>query len=251
MQLTSIILAALMGTSTLATPTGFELMKRFTFPLPESQGQQAFSEAEVITGTFDGGMKTFDRGVSCTGQAEGGQKDAVFLIENGGTLKNAIIGENQIEGVHCLGSCTIENVWWEAVCEDALTIKQTSGTSRIIGGGAQGAEDKVIQHNGGGTVSISDFTVYNFGKLYRSCGNCKTQHARTVTISNVVAVQGKTLVGVNSNLGDKATIDGATCATDVKAICEEFEGNDSGDEPKKIGSGPSEVCGYEEPLDTC
>jgi hypothetical protein len=41
-------------------------------------------------------------------------------------------------------------VWFEDVCEDAITIKQTSGTSTITGGGAKNADDKVVQHNGGG-----------------------------------------------------------------------------------------------------
>lgn len=49
--------------------------------------------------------------VKCTGQDEGGDADAVFTIQAGGTLKNAIIGKDQIEGVHCEGPCTIENVW--------------------------------------------------------------------------------------------------------------------------------------------
>jgi hypothetical protein len=66
---------------------------------------------------FDGGMKTYGRGVSCTGQAEGGDSDAVFIVKNGGSLSNVIIGKDQIEGVHCEGSCTITNVWWAAVCE--------------------------------------------------------------------------------------------------------------------------------------
>jgi pectate lyase len=94
------------------------LDRRFTFPLPESQGSETFSEPHVVSGneTFDGGMKTFGRGVSCS-EGEGGDSDAVFMVENGGTLKNLIIGADQIEGVHCEGSCTIENVWWEAVCE--------------------------------------------------------------------------------------------------------------------------------------
>ena len=52
----------------------------------------------------------------------------------------------------------------------AITIKQDSGTSTITGGGAKGAEDKVVQHNGGGTVVIDSFCVQDFGKLYRSCG---------------------------------------------------------------------------------
>ena len=52
----------------------------------------------------------------------------------------------------------------------AITIKQDSGTSTITGGGAKGAEDKVVQHNGGGTVVIDSFCVQDFGRLYRSCG---------------------------------------------------------------------------------
>lgn len=137
----------------------------------------------------------------------------------------------------------LQNVWWEAVCEDALTIKQTSGTSYVIGGGAKGAEDKVVQHNGGGTVNIDGFYVTDFGKLYRSCGNCDTMYERHVIISNVVADSGSVLAGINSNYGDTATIT-STCATDVKTICEEFEGNDTGDEPTEISSGPSNYCIY-------
>jgi tRNA G37 N-methylase TrmD len=57
------------------------------------------------------------------------------------------------------------NVWWSAVCEDAFSIKKQSSsqTTYIKGGGAFGADDKVVQHNGAGTVSISDFVVEDFG----------------------------------------------------------------------------------------
>jgi hypothetical protein len=95
----------------------FAFQKRATFPVPSSAGSVTFDAAETVSGTFDGGLKTYGRGVSCTGQAEGGDADAVFLLEDGATLKNAIIGKDQIEGVHCKGSCTIENVWWIDVCE--------------------------------------------------------------------------------------------------------------------------------------
>ena len=88
--------------------------------------------------------------------------------------RNVVIGANQAEGIHCLGPCNIYNVWFEDVCEDAITIKQTSGTSNIVGGGAKGASDKVVQHNGGGSVKIDSYCVQDFGKLYRACGNCKT-----------------------------------------------------------------------------
>ena len=50
----------------------------------------------------------------------------------------------------------------------------------IDGGGAQKASDKVFQHNGPGTMIIKNFCAQDFGKLYRSCGNCTTQYARHV-----------------------------------------------------------------------
>lgn len=100
------------------TPNNFfELEKRATLPVPASKGSVTYKAAKEISGTFDGGMKTYGRGVSCTGQAEGGDADAVFILKNGATLKNAIIGKDQIEGVHCEGACNIENVWWVDVCE--------------------------------------------------------------------------------------------------------------------------------------
>ncbi|KAF9054726.1 pectate lyase C [Panaeolus papilionaceus] len=180
----------------------------------------------------------YDRGSgACSGQTEGGESDAVFILENGATLNNVVIGKNQAEGIHCKGSCTLNNVWWEDVCEDAVTIKQTSGTSRINGGGAKGASDKIVQHNGGGKVIISNFYAENFGKLYRSCGNCKTQYKRDVEILDSWAVKGSNLVGINTNYGDTATIR-RTKVSSVSTICQKFTGNNSGAEPSKNGSGP-------------
>lgn len=211
---------------------------------PQAAGESTLSKPMSVTGEFDGGMVRFGRGVTCGGQSEGGDSDAVFQIQEGGTLKNVIIGADQSEGVHCMGACTIENVWWEAVCEDALTIKQESGVSYVIGGGAKGASDKVIQHNGGGTVSVSGFYAEDFGKLYRSCGNCDTMFERHVIMDGIVADGGSsTLVGINSNFGDTATITNS-CITNTKTICTEFEGNDTGAEPAKIGSGISAACIY-------
>lgn len=115
--------------------------------LPASSGTSALSAVQTIAAgeSFDGGMVMFDRGVSCTGQSEGGDSDAVFQIEDGGSISNVIIGPNQVEGIHCQGGCTLTNVWWSAVCEDAFTVKnQEAGeTTKISGGGAFGAEDKV------------------------------------------------------------------------------------------------------------
>ena len=117
---TALLGALAVGVSAAPAP---ELVERsFSFNIPASKGSVTLKSAQVIKGTFDGGMKTYGRGVDCTGQSEGGDSDAVFMVKDGGTLKNAIIGADQIEGVHCEGSCTIENVWWEAVCEGMLPI---------------------------------------------------------------------------------------------------------------------------------
>lgn len=181
----------------------------------------------------------YDRGVDCTGQDEGGDSDAVFQIEAGGSLSNVIIGPNQIEGVHCQGACTLTNVWWSAVCEDAFTIKnQDAGdTTTITGGGAFGAEDKVMQHNGAGTLSISGFTVDTFGKLYRSCGNCDTMYERHVIMDTIDATDGSELAGINYNYGDSATLTNIV-ASGVDDICVTYTGtDDNNEEPSEYGSG--------------
>jgi pectate lyase len=143
-------------------------------------------------------MVMYDRGITCTGQGVGGDSDAVFQIENGGSLSKVIIGPNQIEGVHCQGACTLTNVWCSAVCEDAFTVKNqdASETTTITGGGAFGATDKVVQHNGGGTISISGFTASTFGKLYRSCGNCVSMFERHVIMDDITASDGKEIAGM-------------------------------------------------------
>ncbi|ESK95704.1 pectate lyase [Moniliophthora roreri MCA 2997] len=220
---------------------GFIAPRAASCSFPSPPKTSSLSQPITVTGTFDGGNVRFDRGSgACSGQAEGGDSDAVFLLQSGATLQNVVIGANQAEGVHCLGPCNLYNVWFEDVCEDAITIKQSSGQSNIIGGGAKKADDKVVQHNGGGTVKIDSFCVQDFGKLYRSCGNCKTQYKRNVLISQIDARSGSVLAGVNSNYGDVATLDKASIKTSsVSSMCDTYEGNSSGAEPKKLTSNVS------------
>lgn len=125
--------------------------------LPTASGSKSLDAPQYIEAgqTFDAEWVKYDRGSgACGGQSEGGEADTVFVLEEGATLKNVIIGKDQAEGVYCKGSCTLEYVWFEDVCEDAISIKG-DGTANIIGGGAYGASDKVIQHNGCGTVNVS------------------------------------------------------------------------------------------------
>ncbi|KAF6827255.1 pectate lyase F [Colletotrichum plurivorum] len=192
---------------------------------------------EVKAGqVFDGGWAKYDRGSgACNEQAEGGDADAVFLLRRGATLKNVIIGKNQAEGVHCDGPCTLEFVWFEDVCEDAVTVKNDKAGDHtwIIGGGAYKASDKIVQHNGCGTVNIINFYANDYGKLYRSCGNCSSQCRRNVYIEGVTAKNGGELAGINSNYGDTATLKNV-CA-DAKVRCQMYTGCAGGCEPKKSG----------------
>lgn len=46
----------------------------------------------------------YDRGNgACNNQVEGGEKDTVFVLEDGATLRNVIIGKHQAEGIYCKG----------------------------------------------------------------------------------------------------------------------------------------------------
>ncbi|KAH8773560.1 pectate lyase-domain-containing protein [Diaporthe sp. PMI_573] len=174
---------------------------------PASSGTTALAAVKTIAAgqSFDGSMKQWDRNPStCNDQAEGGDADAVFLLEDGAVLSNVIIGPNNGEGVHCKGTCTLNNVWWTDVCEDAATFKQSSGTSYVNGGGARGAEDK---------------------------------YARKSTFNNVKVTSGKVVAGVNVNYGDSTTISNS-CVVGG-ALCWLYQGNNNGEEPTKVGSGPS------------
>lgn len=213
--------------------------------VPANTGSVPLSATKVVNGSYDGGMKRFygTGDLGSGGQKEG--QDPLFDLPNGGTLKNVILGSPAADGVHCEATCTLENVWWEDVGEDAATFKpsSTSATMTVKGGGALHASDKVFQHNGvGGTFVIDGFQVQDFGKLYRSCGNCKSgQGKRTVVIKNVTATyKGGSLAGINTNYGDSATFSKITIIGDSSkkiVICNKFIGNNTGKEPTSNGSG--------------
>ncbi|SDM30563.1 Pectate lyase [Streptomyces sp. cf386] len=204
-----------------------------------------------VSGSYDGGLKRFRGSGALGGDGQDEDQDPLFELADGATLKNVVLGAPAADGVHCLGSCTLRNVWWEDVGEDAATFKGASAaaTYRVLGGGARHADDKVFQHNGAGTVTITDFQVADFGKLYRSCGNCGTQYRRHVVISGVqVTGPGNAIAGINANYGDTATLSGVTITGDSGrdiTVCDRFQGNDSGDEPSETGSGPDGThCRY-------
>ncbi|MFG2102584.1 pectate lyase [Micromonospora echinaurantiaca] len=211
---------------------------------PTPTGSVKVDATIPVSGTFDGGLRRY-YGIGDGGQSE--SQDPMFVLAAGATLRNVVIGAPAGDGVHCEGNCTLVNVWWEDVGEDAATFR--GGTTYTVdGGGARSASDKVFQHNGSGTVYIRNFRVENAGKLYRACGNCSTSYQRHVVLDNVTATSTKALAGINTNWGDTARFSRITILNDPDrrtVICEKYIGVPKGDEPTKIGEGADGVnCLY-------
>jgi hypothetical protein len=220
-----------------------------TWPTPN--GSQGVSSTIPVSGTKDYGMKR----LYGTGDLGSGGQDEdqgpILELANGAVLKNVIIGAPAADGIHCKGSCTLQNVWWEDVGEDAATFKGTSSSSvyTVSGGGAKEASDKVFQFNGAGTLNVSHFAVKNFGTFVRSCGNCRTQYKRTINLNTIeVTWKGGKVVGINTNYGDSATLRGIRIIGDSnKKIvpCQKYIGNNTGAEPPTNGAGPDGThCRY-------
>ncbi|KAH6705394.1 pectin lyase fold/virulence factor [Leptodontidium sp. MPI-SDFR-AT-0119] len=177
------------GGGGIVTPT--KVTTTFPFTISETM----LPSATVISGT------------------ETGEQDTIFILEDGATLANVIIGKNQVEGVHCRGTCTLINVWHEEVCEDAMT----------------NADDKIMQFNGRGIVFVKYFYAENFGKVMRHFS----------TFEGLVAKGGGVVVGINTNYGDKASLVDS-CITGGTKYSDRYTGVTS-NKPKKIGLCPDDT----------
>jgi hypothetical protein len=180
----------------------------------------------VPAGTvFDGGNKVYN--LSGGSQSEG--QPAVFDVQEGGTIRNVIIGTLAADGIHCLGNCTLDHVWWQDIGEDAATALGPAGTvMNITCGAAYNGSDKTFQFNGRGEMRISRFYAANSGKLVRSCGDCTGNGGpRRITVTDVITRDVPTIVGINSNFGDVATIRNLTLnnsSTTKTKICQVYKG---------------------------
>ncbi|WP_037310046.1 pectate lyase [Amycolatopsis orientalis] len=211
---------------------------------PKANGEETVTATVRFSGSRDYGMKRIiPQGLGGGGGSE--SQKAVFELADGATLANVIIGKPGADGVHCLGTCTLRNVWWEDVGEDAATFKGTSAsqTMTIDGGGALSASDKVFQHNGPGTMIIRNFAAQGIGKLYRACGDCgNNPQNRHVRVENVrIEMSAKNVVSINVNYGDTARLSKVTLVGDSGkkvSICDKYNGVKKGDgSSKKVGTG--------------
>jgi len=185
----------------------------------------------------------FDRGrtnLGDCGSLSGSKNDAVFILEKGATLKNAILGPNSVKHVHCISEgCTLQNVYWEDVCVDALTLEggKNNGAKFVVkGGAAKGARDIIIRHNSAGSLSITSFYAENSQRLYISCPNCSAgyQGRRDVTMTDVVASNVKFLAAINKNYGDTVTLKNSKITGGTG--CRMYNGNNNGGDPKALGN---------------
>ncbi|KAL3107574.1 hypothetical protein niasHT_013223 [Heterodera trifolii] len=208
---------------------------------PKATSEETVKATIIVSGGVkDFGFKRLTASSALgSGDQSEGQKPLI-RAEKGAVIKNLIIGQNGADGIHCNDGCTLQNVWWEKVGEDAATFR-SSGCKEfsftVTGGGVKNAKDKVFQMNGGGTLTVKDFVAESIGKLARSCGNCKTQcQKRKFVLDNIKVTGLKTLLcGLNKNFGDVATIKNVQI-TGSKKVCALFEGNNQQKEPPMLSS---------------
>ncbi|MCX2183642.1 pectate lyase [Streptomyces sp. SKN60] len=96
---------------------------------PKATGTKPVSGTIKVTGTYDGKYRRFQGSGPLGGSGQDEGQDPVFRLADGAVLKNVILGTPAADGIHCLGSCTLQNVWWEDVGEDAATFKGKSASS--------------------------------------------------------------------------------------------------------------------------
>ncbi|KDN42687.1 hypothetical protein RSAG8_06644, partial [Rhizoctonia solani AG-8 WAC10335] len=149
-KISIVAVAAFFAHSALAAPSpsvdanGIYVKRAASCTFPSPPKTSSLSSPMTVKGTFDGGNVRYDRGKgACSGQKEGGDKDAVFLLENGATLKNVVIGANQAEGVHCKGSCNIYNVWFE----DSSSVTSVKSMCDTFQGNDSGKEPPKLTSN--------------------------------------------------------------------------------------------------------
>lgn len=144
-------------------------------------GMSNYGKTQKITSTIvvDSGQTYDGKGITiiASGMGDGGQSEnqkPIFILKNGATLKNVIIASPGCDGVHVYGNNTVENVTWEDVGEDALTVKGGSsgnaGTIHISNCTASSAYDKLFQCNAPCKVYFSNIKANDIGKFVRQNG---------------------------------------------------------------------------------
>ncbi len=168
------------------------ILSLVTFASPVFAATKTITSTIVVKAgeTYDGKGET----IVAQGLGDGSQGEnqkPVFKLEKGANLKNVRIAFPGCDGVHCYGDNIVENVVWEDIGEDALTVKG-EGDVKIIGGSARDGDDKCFQINAASTFTVKDFTCTNIGKLIRQNGD--TTFKVTINLENVTVNNAKECV---------------------------------------------------------
>lgn len=138
--------------------------------------------------TYDGACRRYRADPNTLGdgsQAE--DQKPVFVLEDGARLINVVLGSPAADGIHTRGDATLENITWEDIGEDALTVKE-SGSVVLNGGSAKDGDDKVFQLNAASTFRVSNFKASQAGKFIRQNGDTTFKvevHIDACDISNM------------------------------------------------------------------
>lgn len=183
--------------------------------MPEPKGEVTVNEPIVVKAgeVFDGGGKLYKAGPALGDGGQSENQKPVFIIEPGGKVQN--LQYQGADGIHTKGDATIEDVWCRNAGEDAMTMKGP-GNVTWTRGGIYGAEDKAIQINAGGSLTVEDATFDGFGKAIRTNGgkdikvdilvknshfqNGKEAIVRTDSPSATVKLQGVTFDNVPNDV---------------------------------------------------
>jgi hypothetical protein len=220
--------------------------------VPRAASEVRLTATRRITGVLDGARTRFSGAGALGGGGSRESRGPLFELADGAVLKNVILAAPTADGVHCLGSCTLVNVFWEEVGEAAAAFLGTSSKAvyTVRGGGAAGAAGRVFRFDGAGTLTVRDFAAVGFGELVRSCGDCGERSRRDVVLENVTATApGGELVGFNADLDDTARLSDVTVVGDPGreiVPCQKFAAVTAGG-PAKLDAGPDGVnCLFEE-----
>lgn len=219
-----------------------------TWPTPTGD-PVGISATKSISGNYDGkmalhngsGSGDFGKDCSAQGEAPQGTTKALFELEDGATIQNVIVGNHGADGIHCKGTCTIKNVWFQNVCDDMVTAASgSSGTVTIDGGGARNAHDKLFQDNSHGKFIVQNFYGEKLGKMYRACGEggaCDSTKGN-LTMSNITAIGVDQVVGLTKGR-DKATLS-KICLFQTPTVCQPYDNKDN-----ELQDGPDgTTCNY-------
>lgn len=208
---------------------------------------ECYAGATLTNRFVDCGGKTI--GLSCVGDSE--TQGAVLTLKNSSIRNVKLTANGGADGIHCTsGNCTLADVVWNDICEDAATNKSEGGTMTIVGGSAYnstggygGTPDKIFQHNSKNSTTIvaGGFTAYGtHGKLWRSCGNCTNNGGpRNLLVYGVnIDASIGAIAGVNRNYGDRATIRDLKIknySSGSPHVCDEYQGVQEGNSSTKYG----------------